>query len=304
MNGLTAVRVASRVMALIVLVASGVYVIVYLYRWEWNRAVMSGIFFLAAEIALIGTAIVTRLRALERQVGTGNGAAPGPADQERSRHFAWLEESSGGFGVFIPILLGAGVILSLIAWVVERVARFVTAPLAGERAVSPLAGLAVPDGGLLAANAGPAGPAGLASTTAIMSAPRRPHPAVRIAATVAVFAALGAGLWVLRDATQARPGGEGAGTTYVELEISTRETGATMAQLVDALWVACRLRLPADAALVSSEVDARGAAVLVVTPSLGPTDQRQFAGCLGDTVLDRVDADVTRVEARPDPPAP
>jgi len=284
-------------MALLVLVASGVYVIVYLYRWEWNRAVMSGIFFLAAEVALIGTAIVTRLRALERQVGTGNGSPPSPEDRERSRHFAWLEESSGGFGVFIPILLGAGVILSLIAWVIERVARFVTAPLAGERAVSPLASLALPDGGLIVGET-------MGGPTGAIPVSRRPHPAVRVILTVVAIAGLLVGLLFLRAATQARPGGGQAGTTHVELHISTRESGATMEQLVDALWVACRLRLPSDADLVSSEVDAGGRATLVVTPALGETDQRQFAGCLGDTVLDRVDADVKTVEARPVPPAP
>ena len=33
---------------------SGTYLVVYLYRWEWNRAVISGVFFLAAEIAYVG----------------------------------------------------------------------------------------------------------------------------------------------------------------------------------------------------------------------------------------------------------
>jgi uncharacterized membrane protein len=127
---------------------------------------------------------------------------------------------------------------------------------------------------------------------------------VRAIATVLALVGLAVGILFLRAATQARPGGGETGTTVAELEISTRETGATMEQLVDALWVACRLRLPSDADLVSSTVDSGGNATLVVTPALGETDQRQFAGCLGDTVLDRVDADVTRVEARPDPPAP
>ena len=57
MGGLTGLRVASRLLLVGVLVASGGYVLVYLYRWEWNRALMAGVFFLAAEIALVGAAL-------------------------------------------------------------------------------------------------------------------------------------------------------------------------------------------------------------------------------------------------------
>jgi hypothetical protein len=38
-------------------------------------------------------------------------------------HFAWLRDAQTRTSVFIPVLLGAGVILSGIAWVVERIAR-------------------------------------------------------------------------------------------------------------------------------------------------------------------------------------
>jgi hypothetical protein len=38
-------------------------------------------------------------------------------------HFAWLQESSSRTSVFIPVLLGAGVLLSGLAWLVERLAR-------------------------------------------------------------------------------------------------------------------------------------------------------------------------------------
>ena len=30
----------------------GAYVFVYLYRWEWNRALFAGVLFVAAEVAL------------------------------------------------------------------------------------------------------------------------------------------------------------------------------------------------------------------------------------------------------------
>jgi hypothetical protein len=308
MGGLTGLRVASRLLLVGVLVASGGYVLVYLYRWEWNRALMAGVFFLAAEIALIGAALASRMQALENRehrlggqppvlppVAAGETATPQGQRPAAKGPFAWLEETSGGFGVFIPILLGAGVILSMIAWVVERLARFVTAPASGSGQTSPYAALDLPAGGLVAA-AGSTGvrPVGLDS----LDAPRPPVGRVVLhwVITIGSVAALLIGIGFLREAAESRPGGGGTGTTTVELEISTREVGARTEQLVDALWVACRLRLPRDAELVSAVVPAPGQAVMAVSPALGETDRRQFTGCLGDTVLDRVDADITRVE--------
>jgi hypothetical protein len=319
MGGLTGLRVASRLLLVGVLIASGGYVLVYLYRWEWNRALMAGVFFLAAEIALVGAALASRMLALENRehrlgsrvpdLPPAGGGAPAPTVAPEARRppargpFAWLEETSGGFGVFIPILLGAGVILSMIAWVVERLARFVTAPASGTGPSSPYAALDLPAGGLVAVG-GSAGapPRGLDR----LEAPRPPVGRVVLhwAVTLGSVAGLLVGIWFLREAAESRPGGGGAGTTTVELEISTRESGATTEQLVDALWVACRLRLPRDAEMVAAEVPAPGRAVLAVSPALGETDRRQFTGCLGDTVLDRVDADITRVETTAGRPAP
>ena len=48
---------------LTVMVAAGWYVFVYLYRWEWNRALVSGIIFLAAEVALLGALVLERREA-------------------------------------------------------------------------------------------------------------------------------------------------------------------------------------------------------------------------------------------------
>ena len=40
--------------AVVTLLASGAYVFVYLYRWEWNRAQVSAAIFVAAEVGLVG----------------------------------------------------------------------------------------------------------------------------------------------------------------------------------------------------------------------------------------------------------
>src|SRR5262245_95764 len=53
---------------LVVMTASGWYVFVYLYRWEWNRALVSGVLFIAAEIALLGAVVLDRMSKLGRRV--------------------------------------------------------------------------------------------------------------------------------------------------------------------------------------------------------------------------------------------
>ena len=124
---------------------SGAYVFVYLYRWEWNRTLTAGLFFLAAEIGLATGLVIERLRKLEQRLDARPASPPDGTDpaytQVRARlnesappprdHFAWLRSSTQRTNVFIPVLMGAGVILSALAWLVEKVAR-ATAGRAGE----------------------------------------------------------------------------------------------------------------------------------------------------------------------------
>jgi hypothetical protein len=114
------------------LVVSGYYVLAYLYWWEWNRALIAGVFFLATEIAIGALLVMQRIGRLERQIelqgrsghhrqtlATLRDSAPRPRST-----FAWLDPTrSSSLNVFVPILLGAGVLLSGLAWLVERVVR-------------------------------------------------------------------------------------------------------------------------------------------------------------------------------------
>ena len=140
---------------LIVMVAAGWYVFVYLYRWEWNRALVSGIIFLAAEVALLGALVLERLARLgqcltepdrtpndERVLRRLRERTPTPA-----RPFAWLEGQQTN--VFVPVLLGAGVVLSALAWVVDRLARLVAVPSMERGLARKLATLQPAPGGLL-----------------------------------------------------------------------------------------------------------------------------------------------------------
>jgi len=141
--------------AVLTLVASGAYVFIYLYRWEWNRAQVAAAIFIAVEVAMIGFILADRLRRLDRRLDQVvlegeqrrlhiiRSNTPAPREQ-----FAWLTRSDRS-NVFIPVLLGAGAVLSGLAWLVERLAR-ATAGRAADRGLArDLGGLDLPAGGLL-----------------------------------------------------------------------------------------------------------------------------------------------------------
>jgi hypothetical protein len=119
---------------------SGRWFFLYLHRWEWNRALVSGLMFLAAEVGLFGAIALEMLSRLRKEVRAATAVATSASRQVRPdvlariresappprNQFAWLQQQSGRTNVFIPILLGAGVIASGLAWVVERIARMTT----------------------------------------------------------------------------------------------------------------------------------------------------------------------------------
>jgi hypothetical protein len=149
--------------AIVTIAASGYYFFVYLTRWEWNRALTSGVILLAAEVGLVGALVLERIGRLTQSVTPVPPGRREPRAQVLARiqesapahrnHFAWLRPDSTN--VFVPVLLGAGVIVSGIAWVVERVAR-ANAGRSMERGLAlQLDALAPPADGLLAADRDP-----------------------------------------------------------------------------------------------------------------------------------------------------
>ena len=153
MSGARKVALAALV---VVMAAAGWYVFVYLYRWEWNRAVVAGVIFLAAEIALLGAVVIGRLTTLSRRV---DGLHQAPDERvlrrlrdhapEPAKPFAWLERSQTN--VFVPVLLGAGVVLSGLAWLVDRIARLTAVPTMERGLARRLTTLQPPPEGLLGA---------------------------------------------------------------------------------------------------------------------------------------------------------
>lgn len=160
------IRRAGWLLGVATLVTTGAYTVVYLYRWEWNRALVAGIFFVAIEVGMAASLVLRRLARLERRIGAQH-REPAALDRVQEAagphrdHFAWLEPTVSRTNVFITVLLGAGVVLSAMNWLVDRIAsRSASASL--ERGLARrLDALAfahqrlVPDDAELLAQAGP-----------------------------------------------------------------------------------------------------------------------------------------------------
>ncbi|HEX6238319.1 MAG TPA: hypothetical protein VFZ68_14060 [Acidimicrobiales bacterium] len=142
--------------AAVTLFASGVYVFIYLYRWEWHRALFVAVLFLATEVAMATLLLLRRIgerppaerRRVDPRVATHlRAAAP------RRDRFAWLEGDLSRTNVFLTVLLGGGVVVSAGAWVLDRVASRTIHPGLEQSLAARLAPLAPPDGGLVADDA-------------------------------------------------------------------------------------------------------------------------------------------------------
>jgi hypothetical protein len=147
------------IIMILTLLASGAYVFVYLNRWEWTRALFVGMVFIAAEVALAGWLIMQKLGRIERRIAASRDEVSEVLDQSvllrirQSRpdydRFAWLKESMSRTNVFITMVVGGGVLLSGLAWVVDKIAARSVVP--GERALAKdLDSIALPSGHLIA----------------------------------------------------------------------------------------------------------------------------------------------------------
>jgi hypothetical protein len=128
-----------------VLVGSGLYLFVYLYRWEWNRAHTAGVFLIVAEIALVALVLDSRISRMESRLSRTRDderrdTAPRRRAPEAIRiqirdaapasrtHFAWLRPDASSTNVFVPALMGAGMVMSGLAWLIERLGRVTAKP--------------------------------------------------------------------------------------------------------------------------------------------------------------------------------
>jgi MFS family permease len=134
------------------MIAGALYMVVSLNRWEWNRALFFGLIVLIAEVGLATALVLRRLARIEYQINRVEDPEVRTIlrDTRPSRdRFAWLRQSSTQLNVFITFLVGGGVLISAIAWVVDRVASNTTSPAGEENLVRRLSPISYPSGGLL-----------------------------------------------------------------------------------------------------------------------------------------------------------
>jgi len=144
-------KIIAWVAGIATLLTGALYMIVSLNRWEWTRALFFGLIVVIAEIGLATGLVLRRLtqlehaRAADREVLDALRETRPPAPER----FAWLAESIGRSNVFITFLVGGGVLISGVAWLVDRVATKTSTPVGEERLARALAPISYPRGGLL-----------------------------------------------------------------------------------------------------------------------------------------------------------
>lgn len=290
---------------LVMALVCGAYMIIYLVRWEWNRAIIAGLFFVAVELMFVAMVAVDRFRAIEERLDD-LAARPTPgASRDQAvwdaiaaaapparDHFGWLRDQAGRTNVFLPVLLGAGVLASSLAWVVERLARATLSPVRERHLTESLGVLRPPAGGFVHGT---------------VPAPARPRPVRRALVLTGVAAlaagtalATAAGIDFVADRTQTRPDAHAVGVeTHIELQLYGEVVADDPERAFGHLWSLCtgpdvfRMReLPVPAV----EHGPHGRFRLEIPAHVGEHAMARLRGCLNDTTLDKVRSRVVRME--------
>ncbi|WP_415947171.1 hypothetical protein [Streptomyces sp. KLOTTS4A1] len=279
--------------------AAAAYLFVYLYRWEWQRALTSGLLLLIVEVFLVAVVLLSRIGRLERRfdeaetraeevqrrLQQSREAAPERFRWLSTRHLDRRDDGNDTF-VFVPVLMAAGAVLSVAAYVIQRVASVTGRPRAERVLAGRLANLAAPPGGIRG-NA-----PGIEDRPAVP--PSRPGRVLFRTAVGAVATALIAVLaFVLADAVQTHPVArpDSVASTVV-FRVTVRNTDSVPVHDGAArdLWETC-LRAtgaPREHAPLSG-LDARVYAG-VIRPALAEHDLLRLRGCLVDTTANRAQA--------------
>ncbi|WP_431045498.1 hypothetical protein ACQUSR_28690 [Streptomyces sp. P1-3] len=281
---------------------AGYYVVLYLYRWEWQRALISGVLLLVIEGFLVCLILLSRLSRLERRLAEYDARVDEvrrrleqSRETAQDRRFRWIasQDVNGTQRtfVFIPVLMVAGAALSGVAFVIQKIASATARPDAERRLAGRLAALTAP------ADTAPGAVSRAARLEDRPAVP--PSRAGRKLATLAAAVAAVALLTLLRgslaDATQTRPEAtpDAAATTVVfRVEMRGDETPEAQELAAGDLWQTCRRSTAAlnDRAFLQrleNEVYAG-----VIRPALPPHDLMRLRGCIEDASTNRATASV------------
>ncbi|MGW1992139.1 hypothetical protein [Embleya sp. NPDC001921] len=269
--------------------ASACYAVVYLYRWEWNRAVFCLLIFVIVEILVVATVLLGRIARLERHLGEADDRTEEARRRLEQAHdetgkgrFRWLDadrlDSRDTHHVFVPVLLAAGVVLSGVAWVIQRIARLTSHPVSTGLLARRLVALNAPADDALGVEPQ------LEDRPAVAPARRVRAAAVVAGAVLAAFL-LALAVDRLADATESRPQGppESVASTVVFRVISREERDIAREVAARELWEGCRSSTgarPEYAVLGRFDTEVW---VGVVRPALNDHDMMRLRGCLQDT---------------------
>lgn len=275
-----------------VLLVAGGHTVYYLLQWEWVRAQIAGIAFVAALVVSATLAVLSRLRGLERRLDVlvqsvasgvpaglaGPGAPAGPAtgsDPEPRPDFGWLSPSSRWSGlalpllalpvlrepapaVFIPVFLATGIAVSVVAAGVERLAAHRHATVTSA-----------------------------ARATGVLAPPRtvssRAASGVLLGGVLVIGAVIG-GLWLTAHYWSAPVG---PGTTTLVLEVERNGTTSSNLEVAEVMGRYCVLNAGVDVQYGNVVLASDGRVLLRVMPLLDEDARSRFGGCLEDAVLDR-----------------
>jgi hypothetical protein len=278
--------------------AAGIYLFVYLYRWEWQRAVTCGLLLLIVEIFLVATVVLSRLGRLERRLSDTETRAEEVRRRLEQSHeasperFRWLDTRHlGGKNdtfVFVPVLMAAGVALSALALLIQKIAGATGRAEAERRLAGRLAYLAAPPGGARAVAPGieerPAVPPG-----------RPVRTLTKMGAGLVAAALLTVLTFVLADAIQTRPAPvpDSAATTVVfSVKVRNVDEGPGRDLAARDFWETCRraTAMAREQARLTELED--GVYAGVVRPALHNRDLLRLRGCLMDATANRAQAAV------------
>ncbi|WP_030670177.1 hypothetical protein [Streptomyces sp. NRRL B-1347] len=278
--------------------AAATYSVVYLTRWEWQRALICGVLLLVIEGLLVGTVLLSRLGRLERQLADSSRRTEEvwrrlqESRAEEGVRFRWLEPGTPDGAhrtyVFVPVLMAAGALLSGVAWVVQKISAATVRPGAERRLAGRLAALAAPGderhGRIPELEDREAVPRPRALRTAVVSG-----------AAVAAVLLLALLVDTLSDATQTRPAkatGAAATTVVYEVRVRGNDGAEARALAARALWESCRrstAALNVHAPLTRLDGDVWAG---VIRPALSAHDVMRLRGCLTDATAHRTSARV------------
>ncbi|MEU0648096.1 hypothetical protein [Streptomyces umbrinus] len=287
---------------------AGTYVVIYLYRWQWQRAILCGVLLLVVEVMLLGIVLLGRLSRIEERMRDADRRQEDVLARLREKEarpagdrFRWLDEPTSRTYVFVPVLMVTGVLLSGLAWIVQRIASATARPTAERRLAGRLAVLAAPDP---ARDADPdrmdrmdrmdgmSGVDDLDDLPPIGARGRHGRRTARVLVVSAVGAALIGALVVgLADLTQTREeDAKNSEATSLLLKVDMRGTNMTAEReslAARQLWERCRdsTSVPLSRATLGTLGD--GLFAGVVQPALTDHDRMRLRGCLEDTGLDR-----------------